>query len=110
MSTLGSILKEHRQLNGFTLREVEEATDVSNAYLSQLESDKIKKPSANTLYKLSGLYRIDMDSLMLAAGIIKEKIQSSHSRIGQIPISRSEEEELIEYLKWLRFKNKQPKP
>ena len=40
-----------------TLREVEEATnkEVSNGYLSQLESGRISKPSPHILYTLSSV-------------------------------------------------------
>lgn len=45
--TLGKYLSSLRGMKKMTLREVEDATDkeVSNAYLSQLENDKITKPS-----------------------------------------------------------------
>jgi transcriptional regulator with XRE-family HTH domain len=43
---LGALLADLRKAKGFSLREVEDATDkaVSNAYLSQLENGRIKKP------------------------------------------------------------------
>jgi len=49
MKSLGKTLKVSRELIPLALRQVEEATGISNAYLSQLENDKIKKPSANVL-------------------------------------------------------------
>ena len=64
MKSLGKTLKEKRESIGFTLREVEDTTGVSNAYLSQLENDKIKKPSANILYKLSNLYKLQLNELI----------------------------------------------
>ena len=59
MKSLGNKLKELREIHRFTLRQVEEATGISNAYLSQLENDKIAKPSANVLYKFCLLYTSD---------------------------------------------------
>ena len=47
-----------RKGKGLTLREVEEITGISNAYLSQLETGKIKKPSFDTITKLKVLYEI----------------------------------------------------
>ena len=49
MATLGITIKEARKRNGFTLKQVEDALGISNAYLSQLENEKIKSPSANIL-------------------------------------------------------------
>ena len=50
--SLGQYLHSIRTDRDMTLRAVEEATnkEISNAYLSQLEQDKIKKPSPNILY------------------------------------------------------------
>jgi transcriptional regulator with XRE-family HTH domain len=102
MKTLGQTLKEARELIPFTLRQVEEATGISNAYNSQLENDKIKKPSANVLYKLSNLYRISLDDLLLAAGIIKEnqKIKDTGKAIKNL--TPKEHDQLIQYLRFLR--------
>src|SRR3990170_3728692 len=57
---LGSLLGDLRTAKGFSLREVEEATDkaVSNAYLSQLERGKIRKPSPNLLHSLAAVYGV----------------------------------------------------
>lgn len=48
--------REVREEKGLTLRQVEEATGISNAYLSQLETGKIKKPSFDVVYKLHNFY------------------------------------------------------
>lgn len=71
MESLGNTLKKTRTSIPLTLRQVEDATGISNAYLSQLENDKIKRPSANILYKLANLYKIDLNILLKAAGIIE---------------------------------------
>lgn len=111
---LGDKLKECRDLAGLTLRQVEDATLVSNAYLSQLENNKIRKPSANVLYKLSSLYRVPLDDLLYAAGIITDK-QSINLMILE-PIHKSqnlsdeEQKELIEYLQYLRWRKKHLNP
>lgn len=105
--TVGTILKEARELKRLTLREVEIQSGISNAYLSQLENDKIKKPSANTLYKLSDLLDIDFDDLMVAAGIVEKKKESSHSTAqfafsADQNVTAEEAEELLRYLKFMR--------
>jgi transcriptional regulator with XRE-family HTH domain len=110
METLGQKLKETRKSVSLTLRQVEDATGISNAYLSQLENDKIKKPSANTLYKLAGLYCIDIDDLLIAAGIIETKKEVKENSISRKiasltnDLSKEEEDEIINYIQFLKFR------
>jgi transcriptional regulator with XRE-family HTH domain len=98
--TLGETLKAARHKEGLTLKQVEEKIGHSNAYLSMLENGKIKKPSANVLYKLSCVYKIDLDALLIAAGIIKEH-ESIKNTIGYV-LTPEEEKQLLSYLRWLR--------
>jgi transcriptional regulator with XRE-family HTH domain len=113
METLGSTLKNARKAIGFTLRQVEESTGISNAYLSQLENDKIKSPSANILYKLSSLYKIPLNDLLGNAGIIeneKKSESSDHDEFMSNIAFSSEDltpDERKEVLKYLKFINSQ---
>jgi transcriptional regulator with XRE-family HTH domain len=111
-NSVGKILKEARELRRLSLREVEIQSGVSNAYLSQLENDKIKKPSANTLYKLAELFNINFDDLMVAAGIVEKKKDAKsegHFAFSSENLSEDEEKRLIEYLKFLRYQQKDDK-
>lgn len=110
MRSLGQTLKDSRELMSLTLRQVEEATGISNAYLSQLENDKIKKPSANILYKLASIYNIELNNLLAAAGIIRESEEAKNKLFNNAALSAeqlTEEEEraLMTYLKVLRQQN-----
>ena len=110
--SLGKILKEARELKRLSLRELEIQSGISNAYLSQLENDKIKKPSANTLYRLSELFNMNFDDLMVAAGIVERKKDSAvqtgsfafSSAMGDL--TEEERDKIIEYLKFLRHQTK----
>lgn len=111
MKSLGKTLKEARELIPLTLRQVEEAVEISNAYLSQLENDKIKKPSANVLYKLSNLYKIELNTLLAAAGIIEKASPQKSKLLNTVALSaetltEEEEKELLSYLKHIRFSKK----
>lgn len=115
MKSLGETLKECRDLTGLTLRQVEEATEISNAYLSQLENSKIKKPSATVLYRLSCLYKVDIEVFLCAAGIIRDQpdgkgiLYDIAAKAGQL--TPQEEAQLLEYLHFLRHReNKLPPP
>jgi len=109
MKSLGKTLKDSRELIPLTLRQVEEATGISNAYLSQLENDKIKKPSANVLYKLASIYNIELDSLLVASGIIEKQSPKKSKLLNTIALSAEtmtseEEQALLDYLRFLRHK------
>lgn len=114
METLGKLLKQYRELNMLTLRAVEEKTGISNAYLSQLENDKIAHPSANTLYKLSTLYGVDLETLLSVGGVIEKKEQSTpkHKILQSVAASAGtaltdeEEKELLNYLNFIRQRDK----
>lgn len=115
METLGKTLRSTRENVSLTLRDVEIATGISNAYLSQLENDKIKKPSANVLYKLANVYKINLNVLLTAAGIIEktnqedEKPQSALEKeiaFYKDKLTAQEEKEILDFIKFLRFKNK----
>ena len=110
--TLGATLKQARELAGYTLRQIEEATGISNAYLSQLENEKIKRPSANVLYKLAKIYRMELDMLLSAGGIIdgEGKINAILAPLPTIDLTKEEERQLLEYLEFLRWKDKQLTP
>lgn len=107
MKTLGSELKKAREDSSLTLRQVEEATGISNAYLSQLENDKIKKPSANILYKLAEVYTIELNHLLKAAGIITKTSENNGDNETANTIafyadklSESDQKEVLNYIKY----------
>ena len=113
--TLGKYLASIRSDRNMTLREVEEATNkqVSNAYLSQIEHDKIKKPSPNILHSLAELYSISFDNLMDMAGYftvpVKRSNDERHGRIATFAehnLTSEEEEELMQYLQFIRSRKR----
>ncbi len=105
---LGVELRRLRQLHAFTLKDVERATGISNAYLSQVETGRIEKPSPDKLYKLAELYQVNYDHLMQAAGYIVKKQADQHRSLAGAAMSTlqgltlEEEEALAEYLTFLR--------
>jgi transcriptional regulator with XRE-family HTH domain len=75
---LGEYLREQRQNAKLTLRQLAEAADVSNPYLSQIERG-LKKPSAEILQSLAKGLRISAESLYVRAGILDERDEHQES-------------------------------
>jgi transcriptional regulator with XRE-family HTH domain len=110
--SLGAGLRTARELRKLSLRQVEEGTGVSNAYLSQLENDKIKKPSPHFLHKLAALYDIEYEVLMEAAGYFTKRENAGARTLAGAALrslgklTSEEEEQLADYLAYLRSKQK----
>jgi transcriptional regulator with XRE-family HTH domain len=106
---LGSFLSALRRSKGLSLRAVEAETGISNAYLSQLETGKIREPSPAHLYKLSEVYGVSYAMLFEHAGypvpesprrgLVANRLAA---RLG--PTTKEEEDALAEYLAFLRSK------
>jgi transcriptional regulator with XRE-family HTH domain len=112
---LGDYLKSVRQSLGMSLRDVEEATEkeVSNAYLSQLETGKITKPSPHILFALSSGLGVAYEALMQLAGYIAPAADRApgvkHGRAATFAIenlSADEEKALRDHLAFIRWKDK----
>ncbi|RLI97253.1 MAG: XRE family transcriptional regulator [Candidatus Aenigmatarchaeota archaeon] len=109
-SNLGSFLKRTREEKDMKLRVVEELVGISNAYLSQLENNKIANPSPKVLHKLAGCYGVSYVQLMQLAGYpapghdeTAKKFRNSHLN----NLTKDEEDKLSEYLLFLRTKKQQ---
>lgn len=106
--TLGQYLRALREAKGLSLRQVEGQSGISNAFVSQMESGKVKQPSPVMLYKLAELYGVPYESLMELAGypspsaltIESRSASEVFRRFGEI--TQTEEAELLDYLSFLR--------
>ncbi len=118
-STLGQYLADLRNARGMTLRAVEDVTkkEVSNAYLSQLENDRIQKPSPNILHALAQAYGASYERIMEKAGYIvavsgaKKTPGERHGRVAAFALEdfTPEEEELVlKYAAFVRSQRKKP--
>jgi transcriptional regulator with XRE-family HTH domain len=115
--TLGQYLASIRNDRRLSQREVEKATGkvVSNAYLSQIETDQIKRPSPNILHALAELYRVPYEDLMERAGFVvptrsrRGPQQERHGRVATFAghnLTDEEEAELVKFLGYLRSRKK----
>ena len=105
-TNLSLYLAKLRKMKNLSLREVEKKTDkaISNAYLSQLESGKIAKPSPHILQHLATAYQVSYSSLMIAAGYIQPstKEKSGVAFFNESDITAEEKSQLLDYLQLIR--------
>jgi transcriptional regulator with XRE-family HTH domain len=111
---LGEELERLRLVKGrnVSLREVERQTGISNEYLSQLERGIATKPAPDLLQKLAKFYGVPYESLLVAAGYLKE-VRSNKRRVmprdvetiaESAQFSDSEWEEVREFMTFLAAK------
>jgi HTH-type transcriptional regulator, competence development regulator len=108
--SFGDYLKAIRLGLKMSLRDVERATgkEVSNAYLSQLETGKIENPSPHVLYTLAEVYGVSYENLMKRAGYIvpskaKRTASVKHGSAATYAIENLDAEEERELLKYLAY-------
>jgi len=119
---LGQYLWELRKAADMTLREVEEASEkrISNAYLSQLETGRIKNPSPSILHEISEVYQARLpknatilcsyERMMELAGHIRPAAQTKPKKTSRLPtfateqLTPEEEDELLKYLAFIRMR------
>lgn len=103
---LALYLKELRITKSLSLRDVEKATqnEVSNAYLSQLESGKIAKPSPHILEHLAKAYNVSYEDLMVIAGYMRSSKtkKSGVAFFNKNDLTADEKEQLLAYLQFIR--------
>ena len=106
METLADVLRTRRESLRLSLRDVEEKTRISNAYLSQLENRKITRPSPSVLKKLADVYELSFARLMHLAGHPVAGVRETRAAFRRAnvfdEITKEEEKELLEYLTFLR--------
>jgi transcriptional regulator with XRE-family HTH domain len=71
LEALGSFIKAQRQVANLSLREMARMTDVSNAYLSQIERG-LHQPSVRVLRSLAEALNVSAETLLARAGLLDE--------------------------------------
>ena len=81
-TAMGAFIRSRRELANLSLREFSKLTQVSNAYLSQIERG-LRKPSADILQQLARALSISAETLYVHAGIL-ERARGDVDVIGEI--------------------------
>lgn len=71
LEALGSFIKGQRHLANLSLREMSRLTDVSNAYLSQIERG-LHQPSVRVLRSVADALNVSAETLLAQAGLIDD--------------------------------------
>jgi len=78
---LGAFIKAQRQVANLSLREMARLTDVSNAYLSQIERG-LHQPSVRVLRSLAEALNVSAETLLQQAGLIDDEGSAEERAAG----------------------------
>lgn len=97
-------LRRLRELKECSLRDVEEATGISNAYVSQLERGEATGPSPHKLYRLADFYDTSYEALMRAAGYIPEESEEKEPgpfemQLMSMDLDEDEKDMIVDFVK-----------
>ena len=76
LAALGAFIRSQRSLANLTLRDLAERTEVSNAYLSQIERG-LHAPSIRVLQAIATALGIRLDLLLTHAGLLEEPTRAA---------------------------------
>ena len=93
---LGEYIKEKRTELGYSIREVERKTKISNAYLGQIERGEVSEPSPSKLMKLSECLDLSYKRLMELAGYVMPSDKSENNRVSNTQTMLLSDEDMTE--------------
>jgi len=79
-SRFGTYIRTLRKQRGLTLKQVEAAAEVSNAYVSQFERGLRNPPHPDILNRLAKVYEVPVRELLIEAGYLKEESDAQRRR------------------------------
>lgn len=114
--TLGSVLRQARDVRELSAIEAARSTGISTAYLNKLENDVVKRPSPHVLHQLGEALGLPYADLMRLSGYQVPGESDGDGVIGGgagaigsalfANLSDDETEELLEYLAWYRARRR----
>jgi transcriptional regulator with XRE-family HTH domain len=111
MATLGSLLKQARDVRELSAVDAARTAGISPAYLSKLESDAVKRPSPLVLHQLGDALGVPYAELMRLSGYHVPGASANPSSAAVTAalfadLTDDEREELLEYLAWYRTRRR----
>lgn len=87
----GELLKQLREKKKWSLREFARRSDISHAYLSQLENGLRDRPKVEMLRVFADTLEVDYVSLLIAFGVLSdEDVQNYNGSKGEAENERNQ--------------------
>jgi transcriptional regulator with XRE-family HTH domain len=109
--SLGTVLKQAREVRELSAIEGARAAGISAAYLSKLENGAVKRPSPHVLHQLSEALAVPYAELMRLTGyrVPGEPAATTPQTVSAAlfaDLTDEERDELLEYLAWYRARRR----
>lgn len=113
--SLGEYIKEKRIEKSWSQRDLANASGISNAEISRIESGKRKEPSSSVLKDIATALNVPVEEILHEAGIIantQDSIDTSSSASFSDPyamprdLTEDELDEVFKYIDYIRSKRK----
>jgi HTH-type transcriptional regulator, competence development regulator len=101
---LGEELRRLRRTRNLSLRALEKRTGISNAYLSQIETQHVLNPSPHVLRKLATALEVPYEDLLAAAGYVDTQYSFPPriaALLGGVRLTDDQESELAAFVRKL---------
>jgi transcriptional regulator with XRE-family HTH domain len=95
LEALGALLRAQRVAADLSLRELSERTNVSNAYLSQLERG-LHEPSLTVLRAITSALGVSLGSLLDRAGLLEPRESGAEPAVRETEAAILRDPELTE--------------
>ena len=109
-SSIGTVLRQAREVRELSAVDAARAAGISAAYLSKLESDAVKRPSPHVLHQLSEALAVPYADLMRLSGYrVPGDTDGTSTSVGAAlfaDLTDDERDELLEYLAWYRTRRR----
>ena len=108
--SLGAVLRQAREVRGLTGSETARGAGISQAYITKLENDEVRRPSPVVLQRLGEVLGVPYAELMVLVGYAVPGVEEPDgARLGAAlfaDLSDDERDELLEYLAWYRARKR----
>jgi len=96
LEALGEFIRTQRKLANLSLRELAAMTDVSNAYLSQIERG-LHEPSVRVLRSIAEALELSANTVLAQAGLLEDKpaARATESAIRSDPLLSAAQKEAL---------------